>query len=258
MEKTMAEILRPLVDSLIGPSETLNVRFWDGSLIGPPNAKSSLVLRGPEALRRLLWAPGELGAARAYVSGEVDLEGDIYEFLAVRDTLGAPDRPVEIKVGARRWAQLAFHGRSRGILGLPLAPPPEEARMGGKLHSKARDAAAISHHYDVSNDFYRLVLGESLTYSCAYFETADASLEEAQRAKHDLVSRKLGLKAGMRLLDVGCGWGSMAMHAAEHYGVNAVGITISRRQAELARQARRRGRSLVPGGNPATGLQGCQ
>jgi cyclopropane-fatty-acyl-phospholipid synthase len=115
-----------------------------------------------------------------------------------------------------------------------LAPPKEEARLRGRRHSRERDAAAISHHYDVSNAFYRMVLGPSLTYSCAVFRDPSDRLEEAQANKYELICRKLDLRPGMRLLDVGCGWGGMAMHAAAHHGVRAVGVTLSRRQAELA------------------------
>jgi cyclopropane-fatty-acyl-phospholipid synthase len=122
-----------------------------------------------------------------------------------------------------------------GSTGLrPLPPPPEEARLRGRRHSKARDAAAIAHHYDVSNDFYRLFLGQKMTYSCGVWESADVGLDAAQEAKYELICRKLDLRPGMRLLDVGCGWGGMVMHAADHHGVEAVGITISRAQAELA------------------------
>src|SRR5205823_10409732 len=116
----------------------------------------------------------------------------------------------------------------------PLPPPPEEARLHGRRHSRERDAAAIAHHYDLSNDFYEMVLGPSLTYSCALWHDDTTTLEEAQANKHELICRKLGLEPGMRLLDVGCGWGSMLLHAAEHHGVQAVGVTLSKRQAELA------------------------
>jgi cyclopropane-fatty-acyl-phospholipid synthase len=128
--------------------------------------------------------------------------------------------------------------RRLGALGLPLSPPPEEARQHGRRHSKHRDADAISHHYDVSNDFYRLFLGPSLTYSCARFTDEHMSLENAQAAKHELISRKLGLaeRPGMRLLDIGCGWGSMALHAATRHGAEVVGVTISAEQAALARE----------------------
>jgi cyclopropane-fatty-acyl-phospholipid synthase len=128
--------------------------------------------------------------------------------------------------------------RVAGVEGLrPLPAPPEEVRVHGRRHTKERDAAVIAHHYDVSNDFYRMVLGPSMTYSCAVFATPDTSLEDAQAAKYELVCRKLALKPGMRLLDVGCGWGGMAMHAAREHGVHAIGVTLSARQAELARDA---------------------
>jgi cyclopropane-fatty-acyl-phospholipid synthase len=125
-----------------------------------------------------------------------------------------------------------------GALGPPLPPPPEECRPPGRLHSLSRDAAVISHHYDVGNDFYRLVLGPSMTYSCARFVTADTTLEEAQAAKHELICRKLGLdrQPGARLLDVGCGWGSMAIHAARHHHATVVGVALSREQVDEARR----------------------
>jgi hypothetical protein len=140
-----------------------------------------------------------------------------------------------------------------GALGWPPQPPPEEARVGGRLHSQGRDAAAIAHHYDVGNEFYRFVLGPTLVYSCAHFERPDATLEEAQTAKLDLVCRKLGLEPGMRFLDVGCGWGSLVVHAAAAYGVSAVGITLSAEQAARARTDRpaRAGR---PGRDPGRRL----
>jgi len=183
-------------------------------------------VRSRDALRYILTAPGELGFARAYVAGEIDILGDIFEALALRE------RVPQVKVSPREWLTWA---RAIGVDGLrPLPAPPEEIRPRGVRHSKARDATAIAHHYDVSNDFYRLVLGPSMTYSCAVFATPDATLEAAQAAKCELVCRKLGLEPGMRLLDVGCGWGGMVLHAAQHHGVRAVGVTISRKQAELA------------------------
>jgi cyclopropane-fatty-acyl-phospholipid synthase len=123
-----------------------------------------------------------------------------------------------------------------GVLGWPVRPPAEEARLHGLRHSLRRDRAAISHHYDVGNDFYALLLGPSLVYSCAYYEMPSTTLDDAQRAKLDLVCRKLGLRPGMRLLDVGCGWGSLVLHAAANFGVPAVGVTLSVQQAELARR----------------------
>jgi cyclopropane-fatty-acyl-phospholipid synthase len=190
--------------------------------------RSGIVLRSPDALRRITTAPGELGFARAYVAGDLDIEGDVYEALELLE---------QRRALSHLFRELVPVARELGIAALrPLPPPPEEARLRGPRHSKTRDAAAIAHHYDVSNRFYRLVLGPSLTYSCALFADPAATLEEAQEAKHALVARKLGLDEGMRLLDVGCGWGSMLVHAAERYGVSGVGVTISRRQAELARE----------------------
>ena len=182
--------------------------------------------------RRLLAAPGELGLGRAYVSGELEVEGDLYAALsALRDRV--PDART---LGARRWAEVlrvAAAELPRSGFGR-LAIPPEEARLRGRRHTRERDAAAIAHHYDVSNAFYRLVLGPSMTYSCAVWASPEATLEEAQSAKYELVCRKLALEPGMRLLDVGCGWGGLVRHAAGRHGVRAVGVTLSRRQAEWA------------------------
>jgi cyclopropane-fatty-acyl-phospholipid synthase len=140
-----------------------------------------------------------------------------------------------MRLRASQWMAVA---RLVGAAGLKRPPiPADEARLHGRRHTRARDAAAISHHYDVSNDFYRMVLGPSMTYSCAVWSSPDISLDDAQAAKYDLICRKLALRPGMRLLDVGCGWGGMAMHAARHYSVEAVGITLSHNQAEYAQRA---------------------
>ena len=230
----VASILDPALRLVLGERPPVGLRFWDGTSIGPTDGDSVLIVRSPEALRRLLYSPNELGLGRAYVTGELDVEGSIFGALRLRDALGSPEDNVAVDLGSHfRW-RLLLAMRKLGALGPPLPPPREEARLRGRLHSKERDAAAISHHYDVSNDFYRLVLGESMTYSCGYYEKDDMTLNDAQRAKYDLIARKLGLGAGMRLLDVGCGWGGMLLHAAEMYGVTAVGITLSRPQAELA------------------------
>src|SRR5947208_9413625 len=198
--------LAATIEDLLGPDLPVAIKAYDGSRLGPADAAATLVIRSPAALRRIVTAPGELGFGRAYVAGDLDVEGDIYAALSLRDHLP------NVRLTPRQWAAAV---RVVGAGGLrPLPPPPEEAHLRGRRHSKERDAAAISHHYDVSNDFYRMVLGDSLTYSCAHFERPDATLEEAQRSKHDLVCQKLGLRPGARLLDVGCGWGTMAMHAA--------------------------------------------
>jgi cyclopropane-fatty-acyl-phospholipid synthase len=247
----VAEALTPLIHHLCGGEPPLRMRFWDGSEVGPaagPGAArpdrdpttdtfAALVIRSPEALRRILWQPNELGLGRAYVAGEIDVEGSIWSVFGSGGLLSTGGFPRGWKARLEGGRRLLVAAKATGALGRPLAPPPEEARLRGPLHSRRRDAQAIAHHYDVSNDFYRLVLGETMTYSCAYFSTPQTPLADAQRAKYDLVCRKLGLQQGMRLLDVGCGWGGMALHAAEHYGVRAVGVTLSKRQVEYARDA---------------------
>ncbi|MFE0463134.1 class I SAM-dependent methyltransferase [Kitasatospora sp. NPDC058965] len=241
----MAQIASRLVgalEDLLGSRLPFRLQAWDGSTAGAPDAPL-LVLRNRRALRRLLWAPGELGLARAYVSGDLELGPgeDLYQVLteaahfAERDEvrsrqLGAGD--LVSPAGRRAVSALA----RAGALGPNPVLPPEEARQQGRLHSRTRDRAAISHHYDVGNEFYRLVLGSSMVYSCAYWTPSSRSLEAAQEAKLDLICRKLGLRPGMRLLDVGCGWGSLVLHAARNYGVTAVGVSISAEQVALARQ----------------------
>jgi cyclopropane-fatty-acyl-phospholipid synthase len=223
------------LEAVLGADLPIAVRAYDGSRLGPRDAPATLLVRSPAVFRRLVTAPGELGLGRAYVSGELDVEGDLYTALrALRDRI-----PELRAFGPRQWAEvLRLAGSSVRSTGLrALSIPPEEARLRGRRHSKDRDAAAIAHHYDVSNAFYRMVLGPSMTYSCALWSSPEDTLEQAQAAKYELVCRKLGLEPGMRLLDVGCGWGGMVLHAAAHHGVRAVGVTLSRRQAEWAEKA---------------------
>jgi cyclopropane-fatty-acyl-phospholipid synthase len=223
------------LEAVLGPDLPIAVRAYDGSRLGPADAPATLLVRSPVVFRRLITAPGELGLGRAYVAGELDVEGDLYAALAA-----LRDRFPDLRAfGPRQWAEvLRLAGSSALRTGFgALAVPPEEARLGGVRHSKERDAAAIAHHYDVSNAFYRIVLGPSMTYSCAVWEHEDVPLEDAQAAKYELVCRKLGLEPQMRLLDVGCGWGGMVVHAAANHGVRAVGVTLSRRQAEWAEKA---------------------
>jgi len=234
---TVAENLSPLVCHLCGGESPLRMRFWDGSELGPESGETVVVFTSANAVRRVLWMPNELGLARAYVAGEVDVDGDIYGLFRLQGLLSPADRPSGWAARLESGRRLVEAARATGALGPPLEPPPEEARLHGLRHSRARDARAIAHHYDVSNDFYRLFLGETMTYSCAYFATPETPLADAQRAKYDLICRKLGLRPGMRLLDVGCGWGGMAMHAAERYGAQAVGVTVSQRQVDYARDA---------------------
>ena len=217
--------------SLLGGDLPVAIRAYDGSHAGPTDAPATLVVQSPDAVRRVLSSPGELGMARAFVAGDIELEGDIYLAL---EALG--QQLVEGFRSPQSWATLARLVRGTGGLRRAPEPPPEEIRLHGRRHSRSRDAAAIAHHYDVSGDFYRLVLGPTMTYSCAVWDDPSVGLDAAQEAKYDLICRKLGLVPGMRLLDVGCGWGGMAMHAARNYGVRAVGVTLSREQAVLARE----------------------
>lgn len=233
-DHTVAQTLQPLLGAVMGPQLPVRVELWDGSAVGPPDGPGVLRVRSPDALRRLLWAPDELGLSRAYVMGDIDLDGDLFESLVLLRDAVTLDAGLALRLAPRALAA----ARATGALGPPLPPPAEEARPHGRRHSRQRDAAAIRHHYDVGNDFYELVLGPSMTYSCARFGQPDATLEDAQAGKHELVSQKLGLgeHPGSRLLDVGCGWGSMAIHAATHHGASVVGITISKEQAERARE----------------------
>jgi cyclopropane-fatty-acyl-phospholipid synthase len=222
--------LAPLIHSLIGSPSSIGVEAYDGSRRVPAVAVATVVVRRPQVLGHLVRAPGELGLVRAYVSGDLDLEGDLFALLAAGF---GPDGP---RLDARTMLRLVLNAGPAGWRTLlsPPPPPEEEVRLAGRLHSSGRDAAAISHHYDVSNEFYELLLGPSMTYSCAIFGDEHDSLETAQARKHELICAKLRLRPGQRLLDVGCGWGQMLIHAAEHHGVTGVGITISPQQAELA------------------------
>jgi cyclopropane-fatty-acyl-phospholipid synthase len=225
--------LAGLLQTVLQIPMPVRIRAWDGSMAGPHDAPT-LIIRNKRALRRILWQPNELGLARAYVAGEIDVEGDLYD--ALNRLAGLVWRSPDVR-------DLPFHTVAGdllrlGVLGTQPKPPPEEMQVTGGRHSRSRDRQAVSQHYDVGNDFYRIVLGESMVYSCAYWTADDPGyrLADAQRDKLDLICRKLDLKAGERLLDVGCGWGSLAIHAARTYGVRVLGITLSTEQAEFARK----------------------
>ena len=236
VEMTIAEA----VDTLMRDGMPLRFTAYDGSSVGPPDSPLGLELTTPRGLAYLMTAPGDLGMARAYVTGDLLLHGvhpgDPYDALvSLQNNLRfrAPNAPEALAVV-----------RALGLGNLrPPPPPPQEAlprwrrAVEGLRHSKGRDAGMISHHYDVSNRFYELVLGPSMTYTCAVYRTPEDTLEQAQAEKYDLVCRKLDLQPGQRLLDVGCGWGGMVRHAAREYGVRALGVTLSRQQASWAKSA---------------------
>ncbi|GCD88454.1 cyclopropane-fatty-acyl-phospholipid synthase [Nocardioides sp. LS1] len=228
------------VASLLRDGMPVRFSAYDGSSAGPPDAEIELELKNQRGLSYLLTAPGDLGMARAYVSGDLAVNGvhpgNPYEALRLLQSHLRFRRPTP--------AEALTLLRGLGLSNLkPPPPPPQEhlprwrRAMEGLRHSMSRDAEVIAHHYDVSNRFYELVLGPSMTYTCAVYPTADATLEEAQAEKYDLVCRKLGLQPGMRLLDVGCGWAGMVRHAAKHYGVQALGVTLSREQAQWGKEA---------------------
>ncbi|UED85946.1 SAM-dependent methyltransferase [Streptomyces profundus] len=233
----VAPRLAALTEYVLGSPPPLRLRAWDGSEAGPTEGPV-LVVRSRRALRRLLYRPGELGLARAWVAGDIDVEGDLYQALSVLADVVWDRADGSSVPRTRLLAALPEALSLAGPLPLPVRPPREEdrGRRPGLAHSQRRDRRAISHHYDVGNDFYELVLGPSMVYSCAVWGPTTDDLQDAQAAKLDLICRKLGLREGQRLLDVGCGWGSLVLHAAQHHGVRAVGVTLSVEQAEYARE----------------------
>jgi len=225
----VAGVLAEVAVPFVGGDLPVRLRAWDGSEAGPVDAPL-VELRSPDALRRLLWHPGELGAAQAYVTGELEVHGDLGDALTQAFAVGR-SRGLSGRPGPAAYAEAVRAIRSLGVIGRPLPPPASQARVRGRLHSRRRDRRAISHHYDLSNDFYALLLDPSMAYSCAYYgDDPEQSLDSAQRAKLDLVCRKLDLAPGRTLLDVGCGWGSLSLHAAEHFGAQVVGVTIAAEQ----------------------------
>ncbi|MGH3302323.1 MAG: class I SAM-dependent methyltransferase [Streptosporangiaceae bacterium] len=228
--------LAEVFEQVAGPDAPVAFQAYDGSRAGAPDSPVTITVKSPVAVSYLAQAPGALGLARAYVSDHLDVDGDMYTALsrmarAQRVQMGLPE-----KLGLLR----SLGGPK--LLWPRVHPPPQEVRvnrrwLSGRRHSKSRDATAIAHHYDVSNTFYEWVLGPSMAYTCACYPSAGATLEQAQATKFDLVARKLALTPGMRLLDVGCGWGAMVMHAAREYGVKTLGVTLSQEQASWAQAA---------------------
>ncbi|MGW1215901.1 class I SAM-dependent methyltransferase [Streptomyces sp. NPDC002499] len=237
-----AQRLAALVESALGGPLPLRLRAWDGSEAGPSEGPV-IVIRSRRALRRLLWQPGELGLAQAYITGEIDVEGDLAEGLRTM-WAAARERPHRQKLGLADLARATGTAVRLGAAGPRPPAPASQARLRGGLHSKARDRAAISHHYDLSNDFYGLLLDETMAYSCGYWvsDEPDFTPADAQHAKLELICRKLDLVPGARLLDIGCGWGSLTLYAAERHQAQVTAVTLAEEQAAHVReQVRERG-----------------
>ena len=229
---------REVVAELFGaPGEReFAVRYWDGTVEEGRRTPSPFTFRieRPGALRRMLLPPNELSIIEAYLSGDVDIDGRVEDAATLGDTINRRVRSAGTLASIVRHAMAL--PKSEAVKAVRATRAERSVERVGDQHEKARDRAAVQYHYDVGNDFYALWLDERMVYSCAYFETPDTSLDDAQLGKLDLVCRKLRLRPGERLLDVGCGWGAMIMHAAKRYGVTALGITLSENQAALARE----------------------
>ncbi|GAA2730315.1 cyclopropane-fatty-acyl-phospholipid synthase family protein [Actinocorallia aurantiaca] len=230
---TLAKVFEKVTN---GGGVPVEFAAYDGSRAGGSDTDVRVEIRSPYAVSYLVRSPGLLGLARAYVTGHIEVHGDMYTTLS---RLSHALSEISVADRLKVLASVIDDPLLRAAAATRLDPPSVEVRKTGRLrrHTKKRDAQAISHHYDVSNTFYEWVLGPSMAYTCAVYPTKDSTLEEAQFAKFDLVARKLGLRPGMRLLDVGCGWGGMAMHAAREYGVKVLGVTLSKQQAEWAQKS---------------------
>jgi cyclopropane-fatty-acyl-phospholipid synthase len=214
------------------PERPFTIELWDGSKVPSTSANGggpTFRARSKDALAYAVASPGQLGLGRAYVAGEIEID-DIDGVIGVLNEWKPPP------VGAATKARLIAAALRAAGVRRPPSPPKAEMHLRGRKHSTKRDREAVRHHYDVGNEFFALFLDDTMTYSCAIFETPDQPLSEAQANKRETVCRKLALKPGERLLDVGCGWGSFAVHAAEHYGVHVTGITLSEPQAQRARE----------------------
>src|ERR1700733_2045543 len=226
--------LADVFEAVAGPDAPVEFQAYDGSKAGAADAEVKITVRSPVAVSYLAQAPGALGLARAYVSGHLDVVGDMYSALA------RMAKAQTMRIGWPARLRLLRELGGPKVLVPRIPPPPQEVRirrrsLAGRRHSRGRDASAISHPYDVPNTFYEWVLGPSMAYTCACYPAPDSTLEQAQFNKFDLVARKLGLQPGMRLLDGG--WGGMVMHAAREYGVRALGVTLSAEQAAWAQRA---------------------
>jgi cyclopropane-fatty-acyl-phospholipid synthase len=259
----VAQVIESLLTEHADLDLPVRLRAWDGSEAGPAGT-AVVVIRSPQALRRILWRPGELGLARAYIIGDLDVEGDLTDGLrqvlaAIREK-NVPARTITAKgvtaalarvpgtgtvQAALAWTPAALAAARAAlrlkILGPPWSPPPPpscEIRVSGRLHSRARDQAVIAGHYDVPAAFYQLILDPNMAYSCAYYPDGqpEVTLAGAQRAKLEMICRKLALEPGHKLLDMGCGWGSLTVHAARDHHTQVAAVTLSGEQGGYVRQ----------------------
>lgn len=234
----VAARLQPLLNRILGEDLPFRIRCWDGSEIGPPDAPT-FVIRHRRALRRLLWQPGELGLARAYVAGEVDVEGDVFAALSAAMQVVQRGSDHGIRLTRDDKKELIRTAVTLGAVGPEPRPPAEEIQLRAEPHSRGRTAEAIRRHYDASNEFYERILGPSMVYSSGLWTRPGGpsyALEDAHRDNFAVAAEKLGLADGSRLLDMTCGWGTFAAYAAERYGTRVVGVTMSEEQAEYARK----------------------
>ena len=229
-----AQRLEAALRPFVGGDLPVRLRAWDGSEAGPID-QPLVELRSRDAIRRLLWHPGELGAAQAYVTGELEVHADLDAALTHVWSVAAERGLSGVRPSPSAFARALRTALGVGAVGTPPPPPASQARLRGRLHSKGRDSRAISHHYDLSNEFYSLILDPQMAYSSGYYTSEDPTytVADAQRDKLDLVCQKLGLEEGMRFLDIGCGWGSLSLHAAEHYGAQVTGVTIAAEQKKF-------------------------
>jgi len=255
----VAQVIESLLTEHAGLDLPVRLRAWDGSEAGPAGTPV-VVIRSAQALRRILWRPGELGLARAYISGDLDVEGDLTDGLrrvlaAIRDKSAQTHKPLARLPRTRTgtgtvqttlaWTPAALAAARAAlrlkVLGPPWSPPPPpgcEIRVSGRLHSRARDQAVIAGHYDVPAAFYQLILDPNMAYSCAYYPEGqpEVTLAGAQRAKLEMICRKLALEPGHKLLDMGCGWGSLTVHAARDHHTQVTAVTLSGEQGGYVRQ----------------------
>lgn len=231
-----AQRIAPVIEQFLGGPPPVRIRMWDGSETGPEDAPTVHV-RSRRALRRLLWQPGELGLAEAYITGDIDIADNLAAGLRAMRRASREQGMQLPRPGVADRLRAAGTALRLGAVGPRPPVPAARAGLSGALHSRARDRAAISHHYDLSNAFYSLLLDETMAYSCGYWTGTgpDYGPADAQRDKLELICRKLGLRPGARLLDIGCGWGSLTLHAAGRHGVRVTAVTLAEEQAAYVR-----------------------